>query len=278
MVSVQTAVAGDQPQGRGSLEEPLLRVSKSTTPNSLGHPLDPALEYARNGLKAIQNGIADYTCTLVKRERIQDKLGEPEYIFAKVRNRKVANGKTLQPFSVYMYFLKPTTVKGREVIFIQGQNDGKLIAHEGGPGGKYLPTMWLRPEGLIAMRGQRYPITEMGIENLVYKLIERGEKDKARGTSNTEVTFHKEAKVNGRVCTLLQIKHPKPAPNLDFHMAQIFIDDELKVPIRYVSYGFAGREGEPLPVIEEYTYLNMKLNTGLTDHDFDPANKDYGFN
>ena len=37
-------------------------------------------------------------------------------------------------------------------------------------------------------------------------------------------------------------------------------------------------EYEPLPVIEEYTYLNVKLNPGLTDHDFNPANRDYGFN
>jgi hypothetical protein len=30
-------------------------------------------------------------------------------------------------------------------------------------------------------------------------------------------------------------------------------------------------------VIEEYTYLNMKLNVGLSDRDFDPSNKDYAF-
>ena len=242
------------------------------------HPLDPALEYARNGLKTIQTGVADYTCTLVKRERVQDKLGDYEYLFTKVRNRKVENGKVVKPFSVYMYFMKPTSLKGREVIFIEGRNSDKMIAHEGGTTGGWLPAVWLRPDGVIAMRGQRYPITEVGIENLVLKLIERGERDRATNGPNTDVTFHKDAKVNGRVCTLLQIKHPKPAPNLDFHLAQIFIDDELKVPIRYASYGFPSREGEAMPIIEEYTYLNLKLNVGLTDEDFNHTNKDYGFN
>ena len=37
-----------------------------------------------------------------------------------------------QPFSVYMKFLKPRAVAGREVIWVKGQNDNKLIAHEGG--------------------------------------------------------------------------------------------------------------------------------------------------
>ena len=152
-----------------------------------------------------------------------------------------------------------------------------MIAHEGGTAGKYLPTVWIKPTGAIAMRGNRYPITEVGIENLILKLIERGEQDKARGLANCEVTYHKDAKINGRTCTLLQLKHPRPAPNLDFHMAQIFIDDELQVPIRYAAYGFPTKEGDELPVIEEYTYLNLKLNVGLTAADFDYASKKYAF-
>ena len=60
-----------------------------------------------------------------------------------------------------------------------------MIAHEGGTAGKYLPTVWIKPNGIIAMRGQRYPITEVGIENLVLKLIERGERTRptARATA-----------------------------------------------------------------------------------------------
>ena len=49
------------------------------------------------------------------------------------------------------------------------------------------------------------------------------------------------------------------------------------MPIRYAAYGFPPKEGEELPVIEEYTYLNLKLNVGLTDADFDHTNKQYAF-
>ncbi|NLF68431.1 MAG: DUF1571 domain-containing protein [Candidatus Anammoximicrobium sp.] len=266
----------DEPQrARDNLSEPVLRVaSKAPAPK---HPLDPALDIARNGLQNIRATVNDYTCTLVKREQIDGKLLDYEYIFVKIRNRKVADGKIVTPFSVYMYFLKPTEMKGREVMYVEGRNEEKMVAHEGGTAGKYLPTVWIRPNGIIAMRNQRYPLTEVGLENLVVKLIERGEIDKAAGRREHEVTFHEDAKVNGRTCTLLQIKNAQPSENLDFHLAQVFIDKDLNVPIRYVAYDFPAKAGDPLPVIEEYTYLNLKLNVGLTDKDFDHTNAQYKF-
>jgi hypothetical protein len=200
-----------------------------------------------------------------------------EYMYAKVRNRKAQNGRIVTPFSVYMYFLKPTDVKGREVIYVEGRNDNKLVAHEGGMKGRLLPTVWLRPTGVLAMRNQRYPITELGIENLVAKLIERGEQERAAGNEDCQVTFHENAKINGRVCTLLQIKHPEPSPDLEFHLAQIFIDDELQVPVRYAAYDFPLTPGGKPAVLEEYTYLDIKLNVGLTDEDFSHENGDYNF-
>lgn len=274
-VLAAVSVADEPQRDRANLSEPVLRVaSKAPAPK---HPLDPALDLARNGLKQIQASINDYTCTLVKREQIDGKLLDYEYMFVKVRNRKVVDGKIVTPFSVYMYFLKPTDVKGREVLYVEGRNEEKMVAHEGGTAGKYLPTVWIRPDGVIAMRNQRYPITDVGLENLISKLIERGEIDKAAGRREHEVTFHENAKVNGRTCTLLQIKNAQPSENLDFHMAQIFIDTELNVPIRYVAYDFPPKAGDPLPVIEEYTYLNLKLNVGLTDRDFDHTNTEYKF-
>jgi hypothetical protein len=214
---------------------------------------------------------------MVKREEINGQLGEHEYALIKIRNRKTRDNKVIVPFSVYMQFLKPDTVKGREVLYIEGANNGKMVAHEGGTAGKFLPTVWIRPDSYLAMRGQKYPLTDIGLENLMLKLIERGERDRGNTASRCEVTFHKDAKINGRVCTLLQVKHPKPVPGLDFHIAQIFIDDELQLPIRYAAYNFPAAAGGQPTVIEEYTYLNLKINVGLTDADFDHTNSNYNF-
>lgn len=258
------------------LKEPVFRVSKANSvPANAGdkHPLDPALDMARGCLVRMRQ-YPDYTATIVKRERIKGVLGNYEYMFAKIRNRVEQDGKLVTPLSVYLHFLKPDDIKGREVIWVEGQNNGKLKAHEGGLLGRTLPSVWLPPDGILAMRGQLHPIYDIGIENLILKLIERGTRE--RQYDETEVKFEPGAKINGRSCTVLSVKHPVPREHFEFYLAQIFIDDEYKLPIRYAAYTWPKEQGENT-VLEEYTYLDLKLNQNLTDADFDPENPNYKF-
>ncbi len=235
------------------------------------HPLKPAIDIAKAALANSQKNISDYTATLVKRERIDGVLGVSEYIYIKVRNPKPAT-----PFSTYMYFVKPAVAKGREVIYVQGQNQNKMCAHEGGTGLKAaIPDLWLDPAGFLAMKGQRYPITEIGLENLMVQLIARAERDMRAGMC--KVQFRKGAKINKRPCMMIQVMHPDKRAPYDFYVAQIFIDDELQVPVRYVSYDWPEAAGDPAKLIEEYTYLNVKLNNGFKDIDFDVNNPNYNF-
>ncbi len=259
-------------QAQEGVREPVYRVSKAKLDSQPKHALDPALDMARHGLERVRNDIRDYTCILVKRERVKGELGEHQFIFTKVRNRQVHEGRTVVPFSVYMYFLKPSEVKGREVIYVEGQNNGKLCAHEGGR--SLLPSVWLTPDSFLAMQGQLYPITDVGIENLVLKLIERGESE--RRFPEVEVNFKAQARVKDRTCTVLEIRHPQRRPEYEFYLAQVFIDDQLGVPIRYAAYGWPENNQEP-PVLEEYTYMDLKINTGLQDEDFDTKNAKYNF-
>lgn len=281
-----TFVGAQQPQeSRDQLTEPVYRVSKADVdPNATAnrHPIDPALALAHDGLRNIRENIRDYRCVMVKRERIGNTLHDYEYMFAKIRNERVENGQVVAPFSVYLYFLKPESIKGREVIFVRGQNHGQMIAHERRDSfkGKF-GSLWLRPDGAMAMQGNRYPITEIGLETLVQRLIEKGTQDKQNGRpEECEVVFRKGAKINGRVCTMLEVKHPQPRPYFEFYLAQIFIDDELNVPVRYAAYTWPAQPGAELgadDLIEEYTYTKLELNVGLTDKDFDPTNPDYKF-
>jgi hypothetical protein len=160
-------------------------------------------------------------------------------------------------------------------MYVAHRNDGKMIAHEAKGLLSKFPSVWIRPDSQLAMKDNRYPITEVGIENLIVQLIDRGERDRQRG--ECEVTFHKDANINGRKCTMLQVVHPHPRPYFDFHMAQIFIDDELQVPLRYAAYLWPTTPGGQPELIEEYTYLKLKLNQGLTEQDFNPKNPEYRF-
>jgi hypothetical protein len=237
-----------------------------STPAVAEHPLVPALRMAYSGMDNINKNIQDYTCLLVKRERIDGKLGEHQYMAVKIRNH---------PFSVYLSFLKPEEVAGREVIYVEGANKNELQAHEGHGIRARLGTFSFNPTSAIAMEGNRYPITQIGVANLTHRLIEVAEHDKKYG--ECEVQFRKGAKVNDRVCTIIEVTHPIPRRNFLFHKAVIYVDDQMNVPIRYEAYSWPKVPGGPPVLDEEYTYVNMKLNVGLTDADFDIHNPSYHF-
>ncbi len=229
------------------------------------HPLMPALRWAEAGMANIR-AIQDYQCTFIKRERIDGKLGQHEYFFCKVRHN---------PLSIYLYFLAPEAVKGQEVIYVKDRNNNKLVAQPNGFKGRAIGTVELAPDGMFAMEGNRYPITELGILNLSERLIDAGRNDTNYG--ECEVQFFKGTKINGRSCTCIQVIHPIPRRNFIYHMARIFIDDELVVPIRYAAWSWPRKPGGEPVLEEEYTYLNLKINNNFTDADFDRNNSAYNF-
>jgi hypothetical protein len=150
-----------------------------------------------------------------------------------------------------------------------------MLAHAGSGVRAMVGTVSLKPQSMIAMEGQRYPITEIGVENLARRLVEVAEHDAQFG--ECEVNFFPGAKVGGRLCTCIQVVHPVPRRNFRFHLARVFIDDEYMIPIRYEAYDWPTEAGGQPVLMEEYTYMNVKINNGFTDADFDPKNTAYKF-
>jgi hypothetical protein len=262
---------------RGQLNEPVFRVTKriEPEPGQMIHPLDPAIKIAEEGLHRIKTTVVDYTCTIVKQERINGELTPAEHMRAEIRNRKNGETHPAQPLSVYLNFLKPDEIQGREVMYVEGINDSKMVAHEAKGVKKIFGNVWLNPDGIIAMQGQRYPITEIGIENLVDKLIERATRDRKADPEGltTQVRFIEGAKINGRSCMVIEVTHPVQLPHYDFHVARVFIDDQLQVPVRYAAYTWPKTPGGQPELDEAYTYLDLKLNVGLSENDFDYTKK-----
>ncbi len=233
------------------------------------HPLMPVLRWAYAGLGDLEK-IQDYSATLAKRERVGGKVLDYQYMSIKLRQK---------PFSVYLRFLGPNEQKGQEVIYVEGQNRGAMLAHGVGFEGKF-GTLKLKPDGAIAMRNQVYPLTELGILNLTRRLVEVGQQDVKYG--ECDVKFYEGAKVkdghgSSRVCTCIEVVHPVPRQNFRFHTAYIFVDKELNLPICYKSFDWPKTPGGKPELLEEYTYLNLKLNNGFTDADFDAKNPAYNF-
>ncbi|MEL7496459.1 MAG: DUF1571 domain-containing protein [Planctomycetota bacterium] len=254
-----------------------VELPKSPTvaaPTVTPHPLDQALSFARESLTNMQSEVDDYTAIMAKRERINGTLGKTNYMSLKVRcPRTDAQGNKV-PFSIYMKFVKPRDAVGRECIWVDGQNKSQILAHEGRGIGS-LRTFHLDPMGMIALRGQRYPIYDAGIENLILKLIEKAERDRAAG--HCIVNYDEVKTINKRECNVIELVHNEHRAPFEFHKAQVFVDKELQLPVRYVAYDWPKQVGGKPELMEEYTYFNIKLNVGLTDADFDPANQSYKF-
>jgi hypothetical protein len=229
------------------------------------HPLLPAVRWAKTCMERI-NKIEDYSATLVKRERIDGELGDYEYLFVKVRH---------EPFSIYIYFLGPPKVKGQEAIFVAGKNNGKLAAHPNGLRHKIVGTLYLDPTSNLAMSGNRYPITELGLRRLTERLLEVGAHDVKFG--ECEVKVKPGVKVDKRECTLIEVEHPVPREEFLFNRARIYVDSVYDVPVRYEAYEWPSAPGGKPVLTEEYTYVNLKFNNGFTDKDFDVENPEYGF-
>ncbi len=216
--------------------------------------------------------IDDYTCVIVKRERVRGRLRGYEYLSAKVRHHR-ENGQHVVPFSVYLKFLGPSKVKGREVLYVEGENDGKLVVRTGET--QYPFTTKLRPTGELAMRENRHPITEFGFENFGRRLIQLI--PEAITPDQVEIEHSEKSKVDGRECTGIVVTRLKRTQQYRFHRVRIFFDRELKIPIHYEAYDWPKEDGGKPVLLEQYTFRNIVINPGLTDGDFRRDNPEYGF-
>ncbi|MGO9111604.1 MAG: DUF1571 domain-containing protein [Thermoguttaceae bacterium] len=243
----------------------LFGADRPGRPRSGEHPLKPVLRWAKEVLPVIEE-LKDYSATFVKREQVDGKVGKRQTFFIKIRHK---------PFSVYIRGLAPAAIKGQQAIYVAGRNNGKLWAHPIGLPGMLVRAILVEPNGMLAMCDQRYPITEIGILNMVRRMVSVAEQDLQH--DECEVRFFSKGKINDRVCTWFEAVHPVSQRFFHFHLARVFVDDQLKIPIRYEAYTWPDEPGGPPVLLEEYNYLNLKLNNGFSDEDFSIENPAYHF-
>ncbi len=153
-----------------------------------------------------------------------------------------------------------------------GENDNKMLARNGGKRFNYV-IVKLDPFGEAAMRESLVPITEMGLENMtrmLMRLLKENMQHDPAGV-NSRLAFYKNAKVNQRTCTRISVKHPEQNAELGFSSADVYVDDELRVPIRLEAYAWPLRAGGPAQLLFEYTYEDLDINVGLTSAEFQSA-------
>lgn len=267
------SVSADEPDRSDYRIPTSLPSSDEVLRKAEGHPLAGPLRVAYRTYDRLNTEIRDYTCTFIKRERIDGKVKGYHQIETKVRHRH-AEGDATTPFSVYMRFLAPSRVKDREVLFVEGSNDGKMLVRQGG---RILPNLVHRlvPDSTFAMSESNYAINEFGMRSMIAGLIDVMVMDLAHDECDVSLTNGVEVK--GRRCTHFRVTHPIQRPYFRYHLAEVYLDEELQVPIYYAAYTWPREAGGAPKLLEEFAYKNIKLNVGLSNADFQRSNADYGF-
>ncbi|MFM9062602.1 MAG: DUF1571 domain-containing protein, partial [Pirellula sp.] len=244
------------------------------------HPLDAVLRLAKDAMETHKRTHRNYRATVHKRERIGKDLGPESKMELKLRYRQEDSQSGLRQMDVYLKFLEPKSQAGRELIWKEGFNDGLMVVHEAGF--LNITKIELSPTSRLAMLGNRYPVSDIGIERLLTKLLAKGNRDRQLG--DCQVNLIDSVDVAGRNCKRIEVCHPQRAVTVgdktiehEFYKAVIDIDNQHGVPIRYASYMWPeNSDGQPV-LDEEFLYENLEINTELDDQDFDPDNPAYNY-
>lgn len=230
--------------------DPLGLWARSDDPAAL---LERALSRARD--------VRDYTCLFVKEERLDGRLKPAETI--RVRYRE-------SPLSVYMEWVdqvdsirRATYVSGRHV-----DSDGReqAVVEPAGALVRLVASEVKIPiHGKRARAASRRTIDEFGFRYALDQIVSDNREFAAAGVIQWEPV---RAGRVGQRPTLVLVRHlpyegpegPYPDARLEVHL-----DREWLLPVELRSY--ADPAGEVL--LERYTTLDVVLNPGLADADFD---------
>lgn len=216
-------------------------------------------------------GIESYTATLTKQEVVGNELLDEQSMHLKCRQK---------PFSVYLVWLSGDT--GREVLYIDGQNDGKLIAHDGGWKAR-LPAFNLHPECRLAMRDARYPVTSAGFGSLITMMLDKHREDLA-SDSVASCEVDENQLIDGRRCFMFTTHYKSRELSPTYRKSITYLDYEWNLPVRTdhfewpaIGQGSDDKNLDQTTLVESYSFTDVKLPTTLSDEDFDRSNPEYRF-
>jgi hypothetical protein len=235
-------------------------ITIAIDPKTSGTRLGPLeLEFAQRLAEAQKayTQVNDYVSTLVVQERIEGEM----------RPREVGVIKFKKPFCVYIKWYEGPQA-GTQGLYVAGQNNGKVIARKGGLLG--LATFRLNPTSRLALSDNRHPITEAGIGFILDLLESNRKRAMAEGCAHARRLDGRTAiQPPGQRYELLVEADEKSGYYC--HRAIVTVDPKNHLVIAVQIFDWKNQ------MVEDYRFLNLRLNVGLTERDFDPKNPEYNF-
>ena len=243
-----------EPNRGGIVPEPSVPQEASSVLQAVSHQEEAQLLQAKmlQAAKTFET-VKDYSCVLIKQERINGKLHPEQSAQMSVFNH---------PFSVHLKFTSPAQVNGQEVCYASGRNNNQMrIKGNGLKGALGFITLPLNDPRVMAQ--SRHTVNEAGVGNLLEWLMKPTVTDgKNKSVESAKLEW------NERKCLRFEVRSSEITELSPFSRWVVYFDEESKLPVRFEGYDKPG-EGNPRgELLESYSYTNLKLNVNLPDDTF----------
>jgi hypothetical protein len=213
-------------------------------------PLDEALALVARARKAYAK-IKDYSCTMIKRERLDGELSPNNVITLQVRKK---------PFSVSMVWQEPKASEGQECVYVTGKYDGKMRVKLPGFLGS-LGYISLATDDERVGKESRHKVTEAGLGALIERCGKGWEEERRLKTARVRIGTFTFAK---RKCSRVELTHPSPVGGkFKYYRNVVYFDQQTGLPIRVENYNWPQKPGTRPLLDEVFSYVNLRLNPNL---------------
>jgi hypothetical protein len=235
---------------------------------------DDAMKFSllmlQDGARFVEN-TNTYTLVFHKQERLGGDLGKSQSIEMKVRHEP--------SFSVYMKWLNGD--KGRQVLYSDEYEDGKMVVKLGGIRGRLLPGIKVDPNGTEAMKEARYPVTEAGLLGMLRQIIAHRQNDMKNGEGVTCRRLPNTV-FDERECYAFEYEYHSQRFNPMYRKSLILLDCRYHIPLQVVNHTWArdteGLSPEQLDaqtLVENYSFTQIDFGRDLLAVEFDRDNPAY---
>lgn len=210
------------------------------------------------GMETAYDRVRDYTA----------RFSRQEWVGGTLRPREEALLKFQRPGRIYLRWVSGSA-KGREILFVKGRDADRVLVHEPGVLSGFF-TLVMAPDSPRVLRQSRHPITDVGLGRLIELLV--GNTRRALQREELTLLDRGVAEESGRREHRVEGVFPRdPGKGYYCYRALISIDPEWGLPVAVTIFDWNDR------MVADYAYRELRLNPGLRETDFDPANPEYSF-
>lgn len=265
------------PQGGSELTSQLVRQPNEAYASSrLAPAAQPAadpietklrsapLSFLHDLLQRYESTVRDYSCTFIKRERVNGRLRPEQEMVARFKE---------DPFSVALTWVRRGDSMAQQAVYVKG----KLTDGHGNELAEVRPiSPWdilakrvpQNIDGKSAQNASRRSIDQFGFGCTLGLILRYSELAERRG--ELALSFAGEGQIDGRPTYVLERRLPYTPDDGTYPDALlvVHIDKELLLPTGCFSYASDERTDESL--LGSYVWTDIQLNVGLSDADFTP--------